>query len=147
MPRDALARGALVAALVVRCGASAVALAEDLPAEFAGRANPLAADAAAGTRGRALFLDNCAPCHGEAADGRGPASAGLTPPPANLAGPDIVPAHSDAYLFWRMSVGKRGSAMPSFQHSLSETERWEIVAYLRSLAERSRIAAKPPGKS
>lgn len=125
--------------LLVMAGAAlarsaAGALAEDLPPEFANRTNPLASEPAALERGHALFLENCAPCHGEAADGHGPASVGLRPPPANLSGGEIVPTHSDAYLFYRVSVGKRGSAMPSFQHTLTENERWEIVRYLRSFA-------------
>ena len=118
---------------------------ETLPPEFASRTSPVAADAGAVERGRALFVDNCSPCHGETADGHGPASVGLRPPPANLAGPDVVPTHSDAYLFYRLTVGKRGSAMPAFGNSLSETERWEIVAYLRSLSRRaSGAAARAP---
>jgi mono/diheme cytochrome c family protein len=133
------------AALLGAC----VAAAEDLPPEFAGRQNPVAGDSAARDRGRTLFLDNCSPCHGEAADGHGPASVGLSPPPANLAGPDVVPSHSDAYLFYRISVGKRGTAMPSFAHSLSEDERWAVVVFLRSLglqAGRPKEAyAAPPG--
>jgi high-affinity iron transporter len=135
--RDALlamrrAARLLLAAAILALRGGAVA-GEDLPAEFAARSNPLADSSGARDRGRVLFLDNCSPCHGAEADGHGPASVGLSPPPANLAGSDVVPSHSDAYLFYRISVGKRGTAMPSFQHSLSEDERWQLVVYLRSL--------------
>jgi mono/diheme cytochrome c family protein len=34
--------------------------------------------------GRALFMDNCAVCHGDAGRGDGPAAAGLTPAPTDL---------------------------------------------------------------
>ena len=110
------------------------AVAEDLPSDYARRTSPVAGDASAVARGRGLFVENCATCHGEGADGRGPAAVGLKPPPANLSGGPIVSSHSDAYLFYRVTTGKRGSAMPSFQGALSEEERWTIVAYLRSLA-------------
>lgn len=106
---------------------------QEPPPEAAELHNPLPVDARTLDRGRGLFLQNCAPCHGEAADGRGPAAEGLRPPPANLAGPDIVPGHSDGWLFFRLSNGKRGSAMPPFRSSLDESERWAIVAWLRSL--------------
>jgi mono/diheme cytochrome c family protein len=130
-----------VAILLVAVAPTPCAADEDeLPAAFANRQSPLASDPSAVVRGRALFLDNCASCHGEAADGQGPAAVGLRPPPANLAGPAIVPAHSDAYLFYRLTIGKRGSAMPAFGNSLSETERWEVIAYLRSLSRRSATA-------
>jgi mono/diheme cytochrome c family protein len=35
-------------------------------------------------RGRTLYLQNCAPCHGLNADGDGPVARALTAPPANL---------------------------------------------------------------
>jgi mono/diheme cytochrome c family protein len=116
---------------VVGAGAAG---AEDVPADFAGRTNPSAGNAQAAERGKELFLENCSPCHGDNGDGRGPAAVGLTPPPANLASPELVPRLSDGYLFYRLTQGKRGSAMPAFNHSLSEDERWAIVTYLRGLA-------------
>jgi mono/diheme cytochrome c family protein len=128
-----LRRRAVVALLVLLVGVVG-AFAEDVPADFAGRRNPHAGDALAAQRGRELFLENCSPCHGDTGDGHGPAAVGLSPPPANLSSPDLVPQRSDAYLFYRMTQGKRGSAMPSFGHSLSEEERWAIVTYLRGLA-------------
>jgi len=36
------------------------------------------------TRGRALYLDHCAVCHGRNGDGHGPMAPVLTTPPANL---------------------------------------------------------------
>ena len=134
-------RAALLVAFAVGGGAAWCAAEETLPPGFADRANPFATDPKAAERGRTLFVDNCAPCHGESGDGHGPASVGLRPPPADLAGREIVPAHTDAYLFYRLTVGKRGSAMPAFGNSLSETERWEIIAYLRVLTG----GAKPAG--
>lgn len=115
--------------------------AQEPPADVAALHNPLADDAGAVARGQGLFLQNCAPCHGAAADGRGPAAQGLRPPPADLAGPDVVPGHSDGWLFFRLTNGKHGSAMPSFKGSLDEQERWSIIAWLRSL----RPASGPTG--
>lgn len=117
--------------------------ADDPPEAEVARANPLAGDAAAIRRGKGLFLQNCAPCHGAEADGRGPASVGLRPPPADLAGPDVVPKHPDGWLFWRIANGKRGTAMPPFAFSLSEQERWSIVAWLRSLRAESDAPGVP----
>jgi high-affinity iron transporter len=39
------------------------------------------------TRGKAVFAQSCASCHGLAGRGDGPAGRGLNPPPANLADP------------------------------------------------------------
>jgi mono/diheme cytochrome c family protein len=107
--------------------------AENLPPEMAGRVNPRAGDLTAVSEGVALFQDNCASCHGERADGHGTAAAGLTPPPANFRGTDVLARHSDAYLFYRLTEGKPGTAMPSFRGALAEQERWAVIAYLRSL--------------
>lgn len=136
MPRGRTRAG--LAALAVLLGLVSglpCARADEPPAAEAARVNPLAGDPAAIRRGKGLFQQNCAPCHGVGADGRGPASVGLRPPPADLAGPDVVPKHPDGWLFWRIANGKRGTAMPPFAFSLSEHERWSIVAWLRSLQE------------
>ena len=45
----------------------------------------------------------------------------------------MLAQHSDAYLFYRVSTGKPGTAMPSFHGVLDETERWQVITYLRSL--------------
>jgi len=132
--------------LVVALGALTVAawlvvasarVREDVPGEFAGKRNPLggAVAVAAGAR---IFHESCASCHGDEADGRGPAAGGLVPPPANFASGPILGRHSDAYLYWRISAGKPGTAMPSFHGVLGETERWQVVGYLRSLAVSAR---------
>ena len=101
-------------------------------------------NAAAGTRdtepvtertiatGRALFRERCVACHGERGRGDGPASPGLVPPPADLV--LHVPQHSDGELFYMVSRGMPGSAMPAWRETLGERERWEIVHYLRVLA-------------
>ena len=106
---------------------------EALPSAFAGRTNPRAHDPVALAEGGALFESNCTSCHGDQADGHGIASVGLVPPPANFRGSDVLPRHSDAYLFYRITEGKPGTAMPSFRGALSEEERWAVVAFLRSL--------------
>jgi mono/diheme cytochrome c family protein len=136
-------RAALAAAAAAAVAAAAVAwwlvplteparVREDLPPEFADKRNPLAgADVIAA--GAALFQANCASCHGEHADGRGPASRGLTPPPADFRSGSVLGRHTDAYLYYRVSTGKAGTAMPSFHGVLDETERWQVIAYLRSL--------------
>jgi len=140
-----LPRGhALVCALVVFAGgAAAVGIAvwryehrynePELPEEYRGVANPLEDDHAARDAGARLFSRNCAPCHGPDADGRGPAAPGLNPPPADFRGGPILRNHSDAFLYWRIAEGKHGTAMPQWDGVLTENERWEVIAFLRSL--------------
>jgi mono/diheme cytochrome c family protein len=140
LPRAALAIGLAVVAAVGWWSASMIRRApgyhEELPTEFAGKRNPLSGPEAVAAGDR-LFLQNCASCHGERADGHGPASVGLTPPPADFRAGKVLAQHSDAYLYFRMSTGKPGTAMPSFHGVLDETERWQVIAYLRSLGDGS----------
>lgn len=108
---------------------------ETLPATYAGRENPLPDDEATVARGRALFVKTCAPCHGADANGKGPAAAGLVPPPANFHDGRLATMPDDR-LFWRISTGKKGTAMPAFEGTLSEEDRWAILRYLRSIPPR-----------
>lgn len=91
--------------------------------------------------GRELFNDHCATCHGES--GRGDGLAGHTGKlkPANLADPNGVARKPLNYWFWRVSEGGRaepfhsqGSVMPAWKYHLSETERWQVIAYALSLS-------------
>lgn len=124
---------ALVAAATVAWWLATAGPREELPAEYAGKRNPLAG-AAAVAAGAELFRVNCASCHGEGGDGRGPAAPGLRPPPSDFRTGPVLASHSDAYLYYRVSIGKPGTAMPSFHGVLDETERWQVIAYLRTLA-------------
>lgn len=103
------------------------------PGEWVGRVNPLPEDPASIARGRALFLVSCAPCHGTEADGKGVAARGLEPPPANFRAGKRLSSKADDVVFWRISTGIPGTAMPAFSGTLSEEERWAILRFLRSL--------------
>jgi mono/diheme cytochrome c family protein len=73
---------------------------------------------------------NCVSCHGPGGKGDGPAAAALPPPkPANWTS-EVVQKQSDGEIFWKISNGR--GAMPPWKH-LPETERWEIVNYIRTL--------------
>src|SRR5437762_1565467 len=57
-----------------------------VPAEYRELQNPYANDPEVRTAGMRLFFEKgCIACHGIHADGKGPSSRGLTPPPANFA--------------------------------------------------------------
>ena len=81
-------------------------------------------------RGRALFQENCTPCHGKAANGRGEDSAGLNPPPANFTDPQFMREETPYDFFQMITVGKVGSAMPAWGEVLSSQDRWDLVSYL-----------------
>ena len=100
------------------------------PAAAAAKKNPLAGKPDAGTAGKQIFTTTCVPCHGPGGHGDGPAAAALNPRPANFSSPAVA-GESDGALFWKLSEG-RGAMVP-FKGSLSETQRWQLVSYIRSL--------------
>jgi mono/diheme cytochrome c family protein len=87
------------------------------------RVNPYASNANAIAAGRNLFLNNCAKCHGENAEGKG------TRPSLTSARLRIA---TDGEIAWLIKNGNLYKGMPSWG-GLPEQERWQIVAYLRSL--------------
>jgi mono/diheme cytochrome c family protein len=86
-------------------------------------------------RGRALFREHCALCHGERADGHGPRHAAFDRPPADFTDAAWRTRTSDRRAFFVIREGVAGTAMPSWKGTLDDGEVWDLVAYVRSVAE------------
>lgn len=86
-------------------------------------------------KGKALFQKNCTACHGENADGKGPAAIALTPPPRNFTDAAAKWTHGrePQQIFKTVSEGSEGTAMPPFAASVTEEERWALVSYIGTL--------------
>lgn len=102
---------------------------------YAAMVSPLAPTPGDLERGRGLFEQNCASCHGPQGLGDGEAGAALTPAPSNLAWISGRRIATDAYLFWTIAEGgvPVGTAMPPFRAALSDNDIWVIIAHLRQL--------------
>ena len=85
-------------------------------------------------RGRALFMGNCAICHGERGDGHGARSVGMDPLPANLTIPPWSDSASAVQTYRAIHDGVQGTAMPSWR-ILTGQQIWDLVAYIHSLGE------------
>jgi mono/diheme cytochrome c family protein len=96
----------------------------EAPPEAAAKSNPEAKNPAAPGIGRRSFMHLCVNCHGEDGSGESPSAADL-----RSAG---VQSQSDGALFWKITNGNTNNGMPSFA-ALPETERWDIVSFLRTL--------------
>lgn len=94
------------------------------------RTNPYAGSGEAIAAGRNLFLENCAKCHGENAQGRGSRPSLRS---------DRLRSATDGEIAWIVKNGNPFAGMPSWG-GLPEPERWQLVAYLRSLNARERGA-------
>jgi high-affinity iron transporter len=85
-------------------------------------------------RGRALFLEHCAICHGERADGQGPRRPSLQPPPASFRDPSWRARTTPGHVFETVREGRRGTPMAGWRAVLDEGQTWDVVAYLLGAA-------------
>lgn len=87
------------------------------------------------TQGEAIFIEKCAPCHGEDGMGAGPMASNLPQEiePSPLADPEFARAAIPGDWFRVVTEGNLDRLMPGFS-SLSDTERWDVVAYAMSLS-------------
>lgn len=103
------------------------------PATASQMKNPITIDANALKDAKKTYSTFCSPCHGNSGKGDGAAAASLNPKPADHTS-DLVQKDSDGTLFWKMTEGR--NPMPSYKQVLTETQRWELVAYIRTLKKK-----------
>lgn len=84
-------------------------------------------------RGKALYAQECASCHGATGAGDGPAAAALTPRPADLAARAELAGRSPLDFYRRVSIGVAGTAMPAFEAKLPVADRWALALYASTL--------------
>ena len=86
--------------------------------------------------GRAIYLKNCHPCHGCAADGNGPQADGFRLRPVNFTDPGAIATVVETYVFWRAREGNPAlppeatpwdSAMPAWKYDFSDEEIWKVA--------------------
>jgi mono/diheme cytochrome c family protein len=93
--------------------------------------NPLKGDNNSVIEGKRLYILNCASCHGDKGRGDGIAAAALLKPPADHTSA-AVQNQTDGAIFWKITNGL--SPMPTYV-SLPQTQRWQLVNYIRTLAK------------
>lgn len=131
---------------------------ERAPDSYLALTNPLSASEQHVARGRALYEAprapaSCAACHGSDGSG-GPAGKSLVPPPRNLACAQTMDPLPDGQLYWVIERGsgafhvpagqgarqidrpgrRAATSMQPFGEQLNETEIWQLVTYIRTLA-------------
>ena len=95
-----------------------------IPEKDHNRANPLAARADTATAGALVYHEHCAQCHRSDAMGDGRKKPSLHS--------ERIKSATDGDLEWFLRQGDRAHGMPSWSN-LPEAQRWQLVAYLRSI--------------
>lgn len=82
--------------------------------------------------GQEIFIETCAPCHGESGRGDGQQVSGLEEKPQNLKDLSFTSGKSNLDFYQSITKGIPPS-MPAYADQLSESKRWALVDYIRSL--------------
>jgi glucose/arabinose dehydrogenase len=104
-----------------------------VPADAHKLNNPLFNNELAFEKGKQLYQLYCRSCHGVTGFGDGPARGPLGLQPANFH-KEKVKNQTNGDLFWKITTGRKD--MPSFEKSLSEEQRWQLVAYIRNIPDK-----------
>ncbi len=100
------------------------------PTASAAKKNPIAPTQDSIAAGQRIYSKTCMMYHGKSGDADGPAVIELNIHPARLSDPQLD-TESDVALFWKITTGRK--PMPAYGKRLSETDRWNLVNYIRTL--------------
>ena len=90
-----------------------------------------------------VYMQNCAPCHGESGRGDGPARESMnpkTPPPAKFTDADFMAGLSPFKVYNTTTFGIDNTAMASFA-ALPDEQRWQVAFYVMALRFPTETAA------
>lgn len=96
--------------------------------------------------GAAIYVEKCAPCHGDKGLGDGPMAAQLQKAPSAIGKLEVGRLAAPANWYTTVTQGNINSFMPPFNGSLSDQQRWDVVAYAMSLGG-STVAEAEKGKA
>jgi mono/diheme cytochrome c family protein len=91
--------------------------------------------------GAAIFAEKCAPCHGDTGKGDGPQAAQLPNPAAAIGSADVARRSTPAEWYSVVTRGNMDRFMPPFP-SLSDRQRWDVIAYVYSLSAEDGLGAQ-----
>jgi mono/diheme cytochrome c family protein len=127
-------------------GATAAAPAAPHPAtisaEDKARKNPVKFTEVSVDRGKKIFSTQCALCHGDKGDGKGPVAADMKLNLPDFTKPDTLKSRTDGELF--AIIGSGQDPMPPQAGRMSDERRWNLVNYLRAAG--GAVPAKSTGK-
>jgi len=120
-----------VSAAVLMLSATLVAQPKpwDVPANFKTMKNPIAKGDESNKAGLAIYLKNCASCHGKTGLGDGVKARMLKTFPGDFSKADYQ-GQSDGDHFYKTKVGR--DEMPKYEGKLTDDDMWNVVNYMRT---------------
>lgn len=113
-----------------------------LTTEDAERKNPMKFTTTSVERGKKIYVTQCAMCHGEKGDGKGEAVEEMKLNPPDFTKTGVLDKRTDGEVF--AIIGAGSEAMPGQGTRMTETHKWNLVNYIRSLSGKQ--PEKPTGK-
>ena len=105
------------------------------PASADNTVNPYSGSSTFAAEGKKIYESMCIICHGDKGKGNGAAGISLSPRPANFLA--ITVRHeTDGAIFWKLSEGN--PPMAAYKGLLTDTQRWQLVNYIRQLEGNSK---------
>jgi DMSO reductase family type II enzyme heme b subunit len=105
----------------------------------------------ASEKGKQVYENSCAHCHGTEGRGDGSAAENLLPKPRDftrglykIRSTETAQLPTDQDLFNIITEGMPGSSMPEWKTALSANERWEVVAYIKTFHDGFKESETPP---
>jgi mono/diheme cytochrome c family protein len=94
--------------------------------------NPIEVSEESIAQGSAIYKRNCRSCHGRNGDGQGVEAAELSTPATDFTNPSFID-QTDGSMYWKISEGRND--MEAFKNVIEEDEVWNVVIYIKTLAE------------
>jgi mono/diheme cytochrome c family protein len=124
MNRRSLAILCLALSATISVAAASSSRWNHIPVKDHERPNPLSGRPDAAAAGAQVYRNHCLQCHRADAMGDGRRKPALRS--------DRIRSATDGDIEWFLRQGDLGHGMPSWS-SLPEAQRWQVVAYLRSI--------------
>jgi mono/diheme cytochrome c family protein len=102
----------------------------EVSAEAKNMKNPIAKGEESNKAGQALYLKNCASCHGKTGLGDGVKARMLKDFPGDFSG-TFFQNQTDGEHFFKTKTGR--GEMPKYEGKLSDDDIWNIVNFMRTL--------------